>query len=241
MENVDATPFNVSRNSPIIMFSSCPNTRKLRIVILLSAMTLLVSCSSIKSSGERLSATGIDAGDMIVIVPNLMADTDDDFESSLAACIQEELKNLNTNSRYVPYHDFRSAIFGDLKQPDLPLCNDIIKLASDDSKIKSKIEALDIRYLVCVSGGSYSSPPEASGVSGYGGGLLILYWKKSSTAEAKVYDLRKLLCAGSLTSRAEDTGAVGILPPLFIPAITESRACKQLGTEVSLFLTNKEK
>jgi hypothetical protein len=219
--------------------------QEIRVVVFAVAQSvfllLLTNCSSVSSYAHRTTATGIEQGDMIAVVPNIMGDTDDAYESSLTLCIRDAMNDMDTHCRFMFQDEFRKSVFSDLKQSERPLCADITKVATTDSRIYSLLNSLGIRYLVCVSRrSSNSTPPQAGGGGGYGGGIFFISWTKYNRVEASIYDLTRLSGAGWVNVYAEDTGAVGIVPPLYIPNMAETKACKRLGKEVAHFLTSKE-
>ncbi len=209
-------------------------------IILATLLVFLPGCSSLASSPTRIAATGLEPGDAIAIVPHVMGDKDDAFESALALCVQDTMKEMDTGTRFMSQHEFQAAVFADRKQADRPLCDDIMKLAVEDSQVRSLLEPLGLRYLVCVLGDSGLSPsgsPRVRSVGGdYGLGAIWIQWQKRSKVQAEIYDLKNLSHAGSLYVYAEDTGVVGVIPPLLIPAMTETRTCRRFGREVAQFL-----
>lgn len=206
-------------------------------IILPALLVFLVGCSSLVSDVKRITATGIEPGEAIAIVPKFMADNDDAFESSLALCIKNAMNDMGMTSRVLFHKEFRRAVFGDLKQAERPVCDDITKIAMVDSQVKSLLEPLGVRYLVCVSGFNSCTRPRLEG-----GGIPMAYieWDKRSRAEADIYDLKSLSHAGSLFTHAKDSGAIGIFPPFFIPAMTEAKTCKRFGREIAQFLASKD-
>ncbi len=215
-------------------------------IILATLLVFLPGCSSLASSPTRIAATGLEPGDAIAIVPHVMGDKDDAFESALALCVQDTMKEMDTGTRFMSQHEFQAAVFADRKQADRPLCDDIMKLAVEDSQVRSLLEPLGLRYLVCVSGVSGFAPSESPRVRSAGGtgshalGAIWIQWRKYSNVQAEIYDLKNLSHAGSLYVYAEDTGVVGVIPPLLIPAMTETRTCRRFGREVAQFLVGKE-
>ncbi len=183
-------------------------------------------------------ATGLEPGDAIAIVSRSMGDKDDAFESALALCIQDTMKDMDTRTRFMSQHEFQTAILADRKQADRPVCDEITKLAAEDSRVRSLLEPLGLRYLVCVSGSSGpSGSPRVHAEGGRMWGVLLIDWEKLSDAKAEIHDLKNLSHAGSLDVSFADTGVVGIIPPLLIPAMGETKTCRRFGREVAQFLT----
>jgi hypothetical protein len=172
-------------------------------ILLATLLVFLTGCRSIASMPTRLTATGLETGDAIAVVPHVMGDKDDAFESALALCVQNTMNDMDTGTRFMFQHEFQAAVFADRKQAGRPLCDEIAKLAVENFQIRSLLEPLGLRYLVCVSGDSGfttsgsprvhpASPPELWRRT------LWIQYQKRSKVQAEIYDLKNLSHAGSL-------------------------------------------
>lgn len=110
--------------------------------ILATLLVFLTGCSSLWSEAHRLMATGLESGDAIAIVSHSMGVKDDAFESALALCIQDAMKDMDTGTRFVPQHEFQAAILADRKQADRPVCDEVTKLAVESSHADDSEERL---------------------------------------------------------------------------------------------------
>ncbi len=216
------------------------------ILIWVLLVVFLSGCSSSNSTARRLATTGIVPGEAIAILPDCMVCSHRSnisvwvevqaYEASLRSCIQEAMHEIDVGFRLVFLDEFRTIVFPGVKPSDLPSCFDIMKTASVDSRVNSSISHLGLRYLVCVSGVSYSrqEQPLVSNV------FLGVARYRHNEAGAEIYDLRALSHSGTISTSSDGTGLVGILPPLYIPEGSATKACKEFGKEVARFLVSKE-
>lgn len=209
------------------------------LMMLLSFAVFLTGCSSVRAGAERISSTGLKPGDIIAVVPHPTMDTYNHFERSLGPCIQEELGNLDIGCRMVYLYELQKKVLCNLGQSGRPSCVDIMKCISSYNQ-NDRNDNQEIRYLVCISGKTCSTSPDIAGGGEGGFVVLIMGWDKYSMAEAGIYDIRTGKLAGSVMVRASDTGVVGIIPPFFIPAMTETKVCERFGKEIVRFLAGHE-
>lgn len=162
-----------------------------------------------------------------------------DVEVEAIRCIQRAIAKAHPAVRTVSPDEFRRAAFPDLPPEAAAHSTEYLALLLGDPRFGQRLAPLGIRYLVSVSGVTEHSLVGA-GAGGFAG---LFVWDRQTRLAASVLDLAEGRLAGEMPATASGNPwlliAGGI--PLGVPAMTESRACEQLGEAVVKFLAGRSK
>ena len=212
---------------------------RIHLVLFVTLSLAFTGCSKTHVKEIPGSVTGIEAGDRITVVLDYEGGSPqkaEKLEKSIGDCISDAMMRRNLSVRFIPPGEFRRAVFTDMDIISAPSTREAILGFLSSPPFREKIKSLNLRYLITVreKTGFYYDRFEG-GPEFYSGGVSH---EKSTELVANIIDLQEASDSGEFQVTVKDTGYYGCVAylPLFIPAFTESRACKTLGRAVTKFL-----
>ena len=158
---------------------------------------------------------------------------DADLERGIADAIQVRLPDL----RYISRAQFCRAVFPDLPAASAPLELRSIRVLIEEPEFRRRLAALNLRYLVYVSGRTEIEEEHAwAGVATYGFGTFggSSVWDKKTVLGALVFDLRRPTQLERTTHTARGKAWIAGVFPIIVgaPADPEGRAAQKLGEQL---------
>jgi len=208
--------------------------------ITLCVSTLVAGCMTSRVEEIRQTATGITAGDAIVILTR-RDHTEIEPEESFHGCIEKQLSRGQKPFDLRPQAEFVDYMFPWFEPRLAPATPDALPELLKQPGVAEKITASGVRYIVWVDGttevmdggGSLSCTAGPTGAGCFG----FTWWDKDSDYEASIWDLHNLESAGTISADVEGTSYMpAIVVPIPLIARTQSVACKGLARQIERFL-----
>jgi hypothetical protein len=202
-----------------------------RIVALL-ILGLLAGCSAASMEDTGVAPDALASGEVVVVLGD---------EIGLPACVRQVMQDSNPDIDFIGSLDFRNMLFPWFELATAPRTIEDLSSLLNKTKVQRRIESLQVRYVITVSGGTTETDREGSIIGGVSpaGGVIVGFtkWKKDTRLSAVVWDLSAAQKAETLQARVSGTAAIIApgLPLPFIPA-TETEACNLLGNRLADFL-----
>ena len=212
-----------------------------RLPILIFVSLLITSCSTTRIDQEVNAAYSIEDGESIVVLSDSYH-TGNKTENDFMDCLNRSLSKNQDQFNIISTNEFQN-IFYPWFEPstapqnieDLPnlLCKGIIK---------DKLDELEIKYLVKVTGETKTNASSGalSCAAGPGGGgcFGFAWWDDTSSYEAAVWDLSQETSVGNLSANVSGTSVIpAIVIPIPILARTQSNACEGLTQQIVGFFS----
>ena len=201
---------------------------------------LLAGCMTSRLDESKNTATGIAAGESIVILARSYH-KGKAVEEDLVSCINEEVQSGAQRVRVTPQQDFIDALFPWFEPRIAPQSAEALPELLARPGVAKRIEAHGVRYIVWIDGrtektGGGGSLSCAIGPGG-GGCLGFTWWEDDASYDSAVWDLQRRSDAGSVSA---DVHGTSMIPALIIPlpliARTQSAACKDMAGQISRFI-----
>ena len=181
---------------------------------------------------RQLAAGEIAPGDAITVV-GLTGTSEDVLE-----CIDDALRNLMPGVKVIPPAEFRETMFPWFEPNVAPKATDTLSRLLRRTTVKRRIDALRVRYVVTIGGGTVgtSSPLRGSGSLGAS-------FQHSTKLTAGILDLKKARLVNEIEAGAKGGGAIGlfVMIPIFVSPGTETITCKAIAERVVAFVKGKSK
>lgn len=191
------------------------------------------STATVEHTGAAIGAPA-GSGEAIVLLGD---------EAGIPACVHKVIQNAATHLEFVSSVDFQNALFPWFEASTAPRTTEELALLLNEAKIQERIESMNVRYVIVVSGRTTKTDPEGpiiGGVSPAGGGFIgFTKWNKDTHISAIVWDLGEVRKAETLEVNVAGTAVVIAfgLPLPIIPA-TETEACNLLGNRLAKLLAD---
>lgn len=215
----------------------------LHIHLLLFMMLSLAftGCATIRVDVIPGSITRIEAGDCIAVVLDFEGGSParaEKLEKSIGGCISDAMVERKLSIRFIDPNEFRRAVFPGMDITSAPRTRESLVGPLTSPKFRDKIKSLDLRYLITVREGTWSSTQVETDRQIY----VIRIHGKTTELVASIIDLQNVADSGEVRVTVKDSGYYGCISclPVVVPAFTESRACKTLGREVTKFLLEEK-
>jgi len=213
-------------------------------LLLVLPCVVLSACSTARIEDTRQTATGIHAGEGVVIMAKSYH-LGNATEAKFVDCVGTSVGRGSSALRVVPTNEFVDALFpwfeprtepSDAKElPDLLERPGVAELIADKG----------VRYLIWLGGDTEKVAGGGSmscAVGPGGGGCFgFAWWQNASKYEAAVWDLTALESAGTISA---DVSGTSFMPAIVIPipliARTRAKACKGLADQLKTFIVTDE-
>jgi hypothetical protein len=168
------------------------------------------------------------------------------LEIDAVGCISKSIRDARPDVRIITLDEFRHNVFYYGYPENQEESNKYFTLLANEPLLKERIAKLGLRYVVSLEGGTRQEGKPLIGAIGGQGAAVTWFgmaWTRQSHLEASIFDLEKLVDAGTIRSFAEGRPwflCIGLGPmcaPIGAAAFTESTACTGLGQAVATLFT----
>jgi hypothetical protein len=207
----------------------------------LAVATLGSGCMTSRVEESKNTATGIAAGESVVILATSYH-KGKAVEEDFISCVSERIQRGNAPIPVFPERRFTDALFPWFEPRTAPQTAEALPELLARPGVGERIESNGIRYVVWINGATEQTNGGGSlscAIGPGGGGCFgITWWEDSASYDAAVWDLRQKADAGSVSA---DVHGTSMIPALVIPlpliARTQSAACKDMARELQQFIT----
>jgi len=203
-------------------------------------LAALGACTTTTIDEFRQGATGIDAGESVVILGRRQGaayETRADF----VQCVGDRMRRGAGAVTVIPEQVFVDALFPWFEPRTAPLRSDDLQQLMAQPLVTEKMSEFGIRYIVWLDGqtettnrmGSISCTvgPGGGGCFGFGS------WEDDSSFEARVWDVSSHTSVGTISA---DASGQSYMPAVFVPipliARVEANACSSLANQLKQFV-----
>ena len=211
-----------------------------RRVIIIIVVALTAGCVSSRIEQSREAATGITAGEAMVILGRASYN-DYQTEESFTDCIANILTKGPTPIRLIPDREFKDNLYPWFEPRTAPTSADELGRLFAQPGVQDRIDEANVRYLAWIDGDTVTVDSGGSmscTISTFGGGCFgMSYWEQDASYEASIWDLRNLTAAGQISADANGTSYLaGLILPIPILARPGNAACKGLANQLRDFV-----
>ena len=212
--------------------------------LIVVAALILGGCITSRVEDTRMSKTGINAGEGVVIMAksyHLGNETEDKY----IECIEKGLASGSTGLRVIPNQEFVDSLFPWFEPRTAPSETKHLPKLMDYPGVAERIAEQKVRYIIWLDGDTerVAGGGSLSCAAGPGGGgcFGFAWWQNDADYEASVWDLVELESAGTVTT---DVSGTSFMPALILPipliARTQSKACKTLARQLREFILSED-
>lgn len=220
------------------------NKRLLRNSITTISAIVLAGCITSRVEDARVSSTGINAGEGVVVMAKSYH-LGNETEEKYIQCVERALARGSSRLRIIPHRKFVDSLFPWFEPRTAPAEPKHLPKLMDYPGVVDRIAEQKIRYVVWLDGDTerVAGGGSLSCAAGPGGGgcFGFAWWQNKADYEASVWDLRELESAGTVSA---DVSGTSFMPALVIPipliARAQSKACKSLANKLQQFIVNDE-
>lgn len=214
----------------------------LRLGALAALATLTSACMTSRVEESKNSATGIAAGESVVILATSYH-KGKAVEEDFVSCVSDKVQKGRGGVAVFPEQQFTDALFPWFEPRTAPQTAEALPELLARPGVAQRIEERGIRYIVWLNGTTEKTNGGGSlscAVGPGGGGCFgLTWWEDSASYDAAVWDLRQKADAGSVSA---DVHGTSMIPALIIPvpfiARTQSAACKDMARELRQFISD---
>ena len=212
-----------------------------RLPILIFVSLLITSCSTTRIDQEVNAAYSIKEGESIVVLSDSYH-TGNKTENDFMDCLNRSLSKKQDQFNVISTTEFQNIFYPWFEPSTAPQnIEDLPKLLGKEI-IKDKLDELEIKYLVKVTGETKTNASSGalSCAAGPGGGgcFGFAWWDDTSSYEASVWDLSQETSVGNLSANVSGTSVIpAIVIPIPILARTQSNACEGLTQQIVGFFS----
>ena len=213
----------------------------IRLPILIFFSLLITSCSTTRIDQEVNAAYSIKDGESIVVLSDSYH-TGNKTENDFMDCLNRSLSKDQNQFNVISTNEFQNIFYPWFEPSTAPQnIEDLPKLLGKQI-IKDKLDELEIKYLVKVTGETKTNASSGalSCAAGPGGGgcFGFAWWDATSSYEASVWDLSQETSVGNLSANVSGTSVIpAIVIPIPILARTQSNACEGLTQQIVGFFS----
>ncbi len=213
-------------------------------LMLLLACAATGACTTARVEDTRQTATGIQAGEGVVIMARSYH-LGNETEEKFIDCVGSSLARGSSNVAVYPDEEFVDALFPWFEPRTAPSDTKGLPDLLQRPRVAETIADKGVRYVIWLDGDTdrVAGGGSLSCAAGPGGGgcFGFAWWQNDSKYEASVWDLNTLESAGTVSS---DVSGTSFLPAVVIPipliARTQSKACKGMADQLKLFIVEDE-
>jgi hypothetical protein len=213
-------------------------------LLLVLPCVVLSACSTARIEDTRQTATGIHAGEGVVIMAKSYH-LGNATEAKFVDCVGTSVGRGSSALRVVPTNEFVDALFPwfepRTEPSDAKELPDLLELPGVAEMIADK----GVRYLIWLGGDTEKVAGGGSmscAVGPGGGGCFgFAWWQNASNYEAAVWDLTALESAGTISANVSGTSFMpAIVIPIPLIARTRAKACNGLADQLKTFIVTDE-
>jgi len=224
---------------PVILTSRSAS----RITGFLLIALLASGCVTTRVEQFVIDAPLIAAGESVVLLSNRQ-DAVVETEDSFLDCLYGRLKGMKGSVQIISEDQFKDELFPWFESRLAPTRAESVGILLEQPHIKSKADALGVRYLVWIHGESDATNKQGSmscSFSPAGGGCFgMLSWDNNSSYEATIWDLKDSKSLGIISSQSTGTSVMpALIVPIPIIARTKGASCRGLGDQLVTVLSGE--
>jgi len=212
-----------------------------RITGMLVSVLLVTGCVTTRVEQFVIDSPLIAAGESVVLLSNrqdAVVETEDGFLD----CVYGRLQGMKSSVRIISEDQFKDELFPWFESRLAPTRAEAVGILLEQPHIKTKADALGVRYLVWIHGESDATNKQGSmscSFSPAGGGCFgMLSWDNNSSYEATIWDLRDSKSLGIISSQSTGTSVMpALIVPIPIIARTKGASCRGLGDQLVTVLS----
>jgi len=213
----------------------------MRLPILIFISLLITSCSTTRIDQEVNAAYSIKDGESIVVLSDSYH-TGNKTENDFMDCLNRSLSKKQDQFNIISTTEFQNIFYPWFEPSTAPQNIEDLPKVLGKQIIKDKLDELEIKYLVKVTGETKTNASSGalSCAAGPGGGgcFGFAWWDDTSSYEASVWDLSQEATVGSLSANVSGTSVIpAIVIPIPILARTQSNACEGLTQQIVGFFS----
>ena len=202
----------------------------IRLPILIFFSLLITSCSTTRIDQEVNAAYSIKDGESIVVLSDSYH-TGNKTENDFMDCLNRSLSKKQDQFNIISTTEFQNIFYPWFEPSTAPQNIEDLPKVLGKQIIKDKLDELEIKYLVKVTGETKTNASSGalSCAAGPGGGgcFGFAWWDDTSSYEASVWDLSQETSVGNLSANVSGTSVIpAIVIPIPILARTQSNACE---------------
>jgi hypothetical protein len=213
----------------------------IRLPILIFISLLITSCSTTRIDQEVNAAYSIKDGESIVVLSDSYH-TGNKTENDFMDCLNRSLSKKQDQFNIISTTEFQNIFYPWFEPSTAPQNIEDLPRVLGKQIIKDKLDELEIKYLVKVTGETKTNASSGalSCAAGPGGGgcFGFAWWDDTSSYEASVWDLSQEATVGSLSANVSGTSVIpAIVIPIPILARTQANACEGLTQQIVGFFS----
>ena len=213
----------------------------IRLPILIFFSLLITSCSTTRIDQEVNAAYSIKDGESIVVLSDSYH-TGNKTENDFMDCLNRSLSKKQDQFNIISTTEFQNIFYPWFEPSTAPQNIEDLPKVLGKQIIKDKLDELEIKYLVKVTGETKTNASSGalSCAAGPGGGgcFGFAWWAATSSYEASVWDLNQVTSVGNLSANVSGTSVIpAIVIPIPILARTQSNACEGLTQQIVGFFS----
>ena len=213
----------------------------IRLPILIFFSLLITSCSTTRIDQEVNAAYSIKDGESIVVLSDSYH-TGNKTENDFMDCLNRSLSKKQDQFNIISTTEFQNIFYPWFEPSTAPQNIEDLPKVLGKQIIKDKLDELEIKYLVKVTGETKTNASSGalSCAAGPGGGgcFGFAWWDDTSSYEASVWDLSQETSVGNLSANVSGTSVIpAIVIPIPILARTQSNACEGLTQQIIGFFS----
>lgn len=219
-----------------------PGISRLAVIALIGSA--LSGCVTSRMENIRQEATGINAGEGVVIMAKSYH-LGNETEANFIDCIGDAIGRGSGGLRVIPNREFVDSLFPWFEPRTAPAETKGLPALMARPGVPEKIREKGVRYIIWLDGDTdkVAGGGSMSCAAGPGGGgcFGFAWWQKDANYDATVWDLTGLEDAGTVSAEFSGTS---FLPAIVIPipliARTQAKACKGLADQLKLFIVSDD-
>lgn len=220
---------------------NAPPVASKALATLILTLLPLCACMTLRTEQIKETATGIDAGDAIVVLEGSYHHGNA-TEHSFTDCVTQILSRGNNPLTLFSRQQFVDALYPWFEPRTVPADTQELRELLSEPQIAERLEDTGVRYVIWINGNTqrlHSGGKFSCTVGGpIGGGCFgFSWWQDDASYEASIWDLHRVVSTGRVTADVQGTS---VLPALVVPipliARTKHTACKGLATQLRQFL-----
>jgi hypothetical protein len=202
---------------------------------------LTAGCSTTRIDEEVNAAYSIKEGESIVVLSDSYH-TGNKTENDFMDCLNQSLSKKQNEFNVISTTEFQNIFYPWFEPSTAPQTIEKLPQLLSKQIIKDKLDQLEIKYLVKVTGETKTNASSGalSCAAGPGGGgcFGFAWWDDTSAYEASIWDLSQEASVGNLSASVSGTSVIpAIVIPIPILARTQSNACEGLTRQIVGFFS----
>ena len=199
------------------------------------------ACSTTRIDEEVNVAYSIKEGESIVLLSDSYH-TGNKTENDFMDCLNKSLLKKQNQFNIISTNDFQNIFYPWFEPSTAPQKIDDLPKLLNKEIIKNKLDELQIKYLVKITGETITNASSGalSCAAGPGGGgcFGFAWWDDTSSYEASIWDLRQETSVGNVSASVSGTSVIpAIIIPIPILARTQANACVGLSDQIAVFFS----